>query len=71
MLEDEILRDPGSSEWLRNALRAALACDPVDVANDAQHLARVLLDRVARADEGVAQGIGEVRAGRTLTPSTG
>ena len=48
MREEDILQDPHSSEWLRSALRAALACDPVQVANDAQYLATLLLERVAR-----------------------
>lgn len=41
---EEVLRDPAASLWLRNALRAALVRDPVDAANDAEVLAR-LLDR--------------------------
>jgi hypothetical protein len=39
---DELLRDPSTSFWLRNALRSALQRDPVDAANDADMLARVL-----------------------------
>ena len=45
---EEVLRDPAASLWLRNALRAALVCDPVDAANDAEVLAR-LLDRRCRS----------------------
>jgi hypothetical protein len=41
---DEILSDPGASYWLQNALRSALSRDPVDAANDADLMAR-LLDR--------------------------
>ena len=44
---DEILRDPAASFWLTNALRLALERDPVDAANDAEVLAR-LLDRRCR-----------------------
>jgi len=45
---EEVLRDPAASLWLRNALRAALVSDPVDAANDAEILAR-LLDRRCRS----------------------
>ena len=41
---DEVLADPSASFWLRNALLAALSRDPVDAANDAEVLVR-LLDR--------------------------
>lgn len=44
---DEVLADPSASFWLRNALLAALSRDPVDAANDAEVLAR-LLDRRSR-----------------------
>jgi hypothetical protein len=39
---DGLLRDPSTSFWLRNALTSALQRDPVDAANDADILARVL-----------------------------
>ena len=39
---EEILADPAASFWLRAALRSALARDPVDAANDAEVLARLL-----------------------------
>ncbi len=45
---DEVLRDPAASFWLKDALRSALERDPVDAANDAMVLAR-LLDRRCRA----------------------
>ena len=45
---EEVLRDPAASFWLKNALRSALARDPVDAANDAEVLAR-LLDRRCRS----------------------
>ena len=44
---EELLKDPATSFWLRNALIAALSRDPVDAANDAEILARVL-DRRCR-----------------------
>ena|SRR5579871_1607774 len=44
---DEVLADPSASVWLRKALLAALSRDPVDAANDAEVLAR-LLDRRCR-----------------------
>jgi len=44
---DEVLADQAASFWLRNALLAALSRDPVDAANDAEVLAR-LLDRRSR-----------------------
>ena len=43
----EVLRDPAVSVWLKSALYSALARDPVDAANDAEVLAR-LLDRRCR-----------------------
>ncbi len=42
---DGLLRDPSTSFWLRNALTSALSRDPVDAANDADILARVLGER--------------------------
>lgn len=44
---EEVLRDPAASHWLKDALRPALARDPVDAANDAEMLSR-LLDRQCR-----------------------
>jgi hypothetical protein len=44
---EEILADPSASFWLRNALLAAVSRDPVDAANDADVLAR-LLDKRCR-----------------------
>jgi len=45
---EEVLRDPSASAWLKAALRSALERDPVDAANDAEVLAR-LLDRRCRS----------------------
>lgn len=39
------LNDPAASDWLRDALRTAMVRDPVDAANDAEVLARLLEDR--------------------------
>ncbi len=38
----EVLGDPAASLWLKEALRSALIRDPVDAANDADILARLL-----------------------------
>ena len=56
MREHDVLDDPGTSEWLRGALRAALECDPVRAANDAEVLRVVLQQRAADAG---AYGLGE------------
>lgn len=37
-----VLGDPCASYWLKDALRSALARDPVDAANDAECLAALL-----------------------------
>lgn len=42
---EQVVGDPAASLWLKNALRAALARDPVDAANDAEVLARLLDQR--------------------------
>jgi hypothetical protein len=39
---ETVLNDPAASGWIRDALRTALDRDPVDAANDAEVLARVL-----------------------------
>ena len=39
---DNILREPISSQWLKNALATSLTRDPVDAANDAEILAMML-----------------------------
>jgi hypothetical protein len=48
MNEKDVLADPDASEWLRNALRTALECDPVMAANEAERLVQVLRMRVVR-----------------------
>lgn len=42
---DQVLSDPSTSYWLRDALRSAMVRDPVDAARDALVLARLLEDR--------------------------
>lgn len=42
-----LLRDPGTSFWLRNAASALLERDPVDAANDAAALANLMRLRLA------------------------
>ena len=44
---EQILADPAASAWLKTALHTALSRDPVDAANDAEVLAKVL-DRWCR-----------------------
>jgi len=39
---EQILADPAASDWLKDALYSALSRDPVDAANDAEVLAKVL-----------------------------
>jgi len=41
-----ILDDPAASDWLKTALRAALARDPVDAVNDAEILCEALKQRL-------------------------
>ncbi len=41
----KVLNDPACSYWLRTALDTALRRDPVDAANDAELLARLLDER--------------------------
>jgi hypothetical protein len=45
---EEVLRDPAASFWLKAALRSALMRDPVDAANDAAVLARLLAQRCSK-----------------------
>jgi hypothetical protein len=40
-----VLNDPAASFWLKLALVTALSCDPVDVANDCEHLSDLLGER--------------------------
>jgi len=47
MTPTEILNDPSASGWLKVALETAMNRDPVDAANDADLLAKVLSDYAA------------------------
>ena len=47
--ESSILSDARTSPWLRAALLSALERDPVDAANDAECLRRILFARAAEA----------------------
>jgi hypothetical protein len=47
----QILKGPGTSYWLKNALTAALDRDPVDAVNDAELLAMVLGHRAEQISE--------------------
>jgi hypothetical protein len=51
----EVLRDPCSSYWLRNALKSAIDRDCVDAVNDAELLLALLK---ARNDE-IARSFGQ------------
>jgi hypothetical protein len=46
MTVEQVLRNPQTSDWLRTALTAALVCDPIDAANDADVLRALLMRRV-------------------------
>ena len=61
---ESILSDPNASDWLKDALRAALQLDPVDASYDARELADILnehmndvwrekIERVRRAQNDV------------------
>jgi hypothetical protein len=54
MRMDDVLKDPETSPWLRGALQAALECDPVRAANDAEVLRDVLQRRVAEGSVAAA-----------------
>jgi len=41
----EVLGDPAASSWLKTCLCSALSRDPVDAANDAEVLAKLLARR--------------------------
>ncbi|WP_339534591.1 hypothetical protein [Pseudomonas hunanensis] len=41
----KVLSDPGTSNWLRDALSLALSLDCVDAVNDAEYLQRILTRR--------------------------
>jgi hypothetical protein len=43
---EEMLDDPSTSDWLKEALRSSLERDPVDALNDALVLAATLEERL-------------------------
>jgi 3'-phosphoadenosine 5'-phosphosulfate (PAPS) 3'-phosphatase len=45
---EQVLADPAASSWIKQALESALPRDPVDAANDAEVLARLLDSRCRR-----------------------
>jgi hypothetical protein len=45
---NEILADPGLSNWLKDAIKAAYERDPVDALNDVQRLLKMLGERYAQ-----------------------
>ena len=51
MAEMELVQDETHSQWLREALQAALERDPISAANDAELLACLLKQRVMRMME--------------------
>jgi hypothetical protein len=42
---EQVLSDPTASFWLKDALRSAITRDPVDAANDAEVLFRLVDER--------------------------
>jgi len=69
MLEDDVLKDAAQSDWLRTALLAALACDPVRAANDAEFLASILRQRAERPSAGLVNRNSVVDAKRSDEPA--
>ncbi|WP_084618666.1 hypothetical protein [Thalassobaculum salexigens] len=57
LMPDDVLQDPATSLWLREALSGALLRDPVDAVNDGEVLVAVLTERandfIATASAGV------------------
>lgn len=51
---EDLIADPSTSQWLRDALRTALSRDPVDAANDVEILAAVV---VSLCDESLAEQV--------------
>lgn len=57
----QLLADPSTSHWLRDALTSALLRDPADAALDASILHRVLaarLDQILSDAKGVSRSVG-------------
>jgi hypothetical protein len=45
---EAVLADSSASDWLKNAIRTSITRDPVDAANDAEFLFRLLDRRVSQ-----------------------
>lgn len=67
---NSVFMDPASSYWLRESLRKSLDLDPVDAANDAEVLARVLRDRCQSILAGYSDQTGRtcIQCGLTINP---
>ena len=48
MRAEDVMRDPSASDWLKEALRAAMDRDCVDAAHDSRVLAGILEARMDR-----------------------
>lgn len=67
---DEILADPSTSHWLKDALERALERDVVDAAKDATILAKALNDRALLGNFPILGTTAEgMRIMRFLSPS--
>jgi hypothetical protein len=60
---NEILADPGLSNWLKDAIKTAYERDPVDALHDVQRLLKMLGERYT-------QIVNRDRAGLRATPGT-
>ena len=58
----DVLADPAASQWLKDALRTALARDAVDAANDASYLFAVLDKRAYEAIQAAQVALGAAAA---------
>jgi hypothetical protein len=58
----KILKEPGTSNWMKLALSTALPRDPVDAANDAELLAIVLSERARKIGERAAAEVSAMAA---------
>ena len=62
----KVLADPTASYWLKDALAAAMARDPVDAANDAEVLARILAECAGQVRGGACVECGHLEADHGL-----
>ena len=58
----KILKEPGTSNWMKLALSTALPRDPVDAANDAELLAIVLSERARKIGKRAAAEVSAMAA---------